>query len=434
MAGQEDPKPGPFQLIYHNNPIITFGDIGFMSFTAAARPCIDDATKELLVKTGPDAFRNEDATLPRTLSGTKAVARGMTKNWFHKSLPNGQQVPRTWLLYSPHKSAAYSFCCLLFPHSPSNMRSALESPDGFTIWKKSEKLKNHEECQSHRKSFLEWKEMERALRLKGGVDEILEKQVQDEKKRWREILKRIIDVIKLLASQNLALCGHVEQLDSDNPGNFLATLKFLSFYDTLLENHLKNVRENPHSVSYLSHDIQNEFLSLLAGAVRDKIIKEIKEAKYFGILYDSTLDVSHTEQLSQVIRYVQSDFETGNVRVKETFIKFVELDKKDAAGYEAIILKSLQDDGLNFLDCRAQMYDNAAVMSGSISGVQTRLRERNPKAVFINCDNHSLNLAGVHAASVDPTIITFFGTVQEVYSFFSGSTIHVGRKCQKCWI
>ena len=92
VAGQEDPKPGPSQLIYHNNPIITFGDIGFMSFTAAARPCIDDATKELLIKTGPDAFRNEDATLPRTLSGTKAVARGMTKNWFHKSLPNGQQV------------------------------------------------------------------------------------------------------------------------------------------------------------------------------------------------------------------------------------------------------------------------------------------------------------------------------------------------------
>ena len=162
----------------------------------------------------------------------------------------------------------------------------------------------------------------------------------------------------------------------------------------------------------------------MAGAVRDKIIKEIKEANYFGISYDSTPDVSHTEQLSQVIRYVQSDFETGNVRVKETFIKFVELDKKDAAGYEAIILKSLQDDGLNFLDCHAQMYDNAAVMSGSISGVQTRLRERNPKAVFINCDNHSLNLAGVHAASVDPTIITFFGTVQEVYSFFSGSTTH----------
>ena len=160
------------------------------------------------------------------------------------------------------------------------------------------------------------------------------------------------------------------------------------------------MRENPHSVSYLSHDIQNEFLSLLAGAVRDKIIKEIKEAKYIGILYDSTPDVSHTEQLSQVIRYVQSDFETGNVRVKETFIKFVELDKKDAAGYEAIILKSVQDDGLNFLDCHAQMYDNAAVTSGSISGVQTRLRERIPKAVFINCvkDSTLCNYSQLHPA------------------------------------
>ena len=113
MAGQEDPKPGPSQLTHQNSPIITFGDIGFMSFTAAARPCIDDATKELLVRTGPDAFRNEDATLPRTLSGTKAVARGMTKNWFHKFLPNGQQVPRTWLLYSSHKSAAYCFFFLI---------------------------------------------------------------------------------------------------------------------------------------------------------------------------------------------------------------------------------------------------------------------------------------------------------------------------------
>ena len=265
--------------------------------------------------------------------------------------------------------------------------------------------------------------MERALRLKGGVDEILEKQIQDEKKRWREILKRIIDVIKLLASQNLALRGHVEQLDSDNPGNFLATLKFLSFYDTLLENHLKNVRENPHSVSYLSHDIQNEFLSRDSCSVCDTSgVESYKIPKYFASLI-SLIILSRTAPANKVIHYVQSDFETGNVRVKETFIKFVELDKKDAAGYEAIILKSLQDDGLNFLDCRAQMYDNAAVMSGSISGVQTRLRERNPKAVFINCDNHSLNLAGVHAAStVDPTIITFFGTVQEVYSFFSGST------------
>jgi hypothetical protein len=129
----------------------------------------------------------------------------------------------------------------------------------------------------------------------------------------------------------------------------------------------------------------------MANTVRNKLLKEIKDAKYFGILFDSTPDVSHTEQLSEVIRYIRLDYETGDVAVKEAFIKFVELDKKGAAGYEEIILEELEKDGLNFLDCHAQMYDNAAVMSGRISGVQTRLRERNAKAVFINCDNYSLN-------------------------------------------
>ena len=44
------------------------------------------------------------------------------------------------------------------------------------------------------------------------------------------------------------------------------------------------------------------------------------------------------------------------------------------------------------------------LMSGHLTGVQARLRERNPKATFINCDNHSLNLVGVHAASTDSAL------------------------------
>ena len=47
---------------------------------------------------------------------------------------------------------------------------------------------------------------------------------------------------------------------------------------------------------------------------------------------------------------------------------------------------------------------------------------KNAKAIFINCDNHSLNLAGVHAAKVDHSIVAFFGTVEQIYVFFSSST------------
>lgn len=285
-----------------------------------------------------------------------------------------------------------------------------------------EKLDNHEENPYHRQAFVEWKEMERRMKMH-GIDHDLCCQIEAEKDRWREVLKRVLEVIKLLSAQNLALRGHDETLDVANPGNFLAVLKLLSKYDPVMANHFTYIRQNPRSVSYLSHDIQNEFITLLASAVRGKILGEIREAKYFGILFDSTPDISHIEQLSEVIRYVRLDYDTGQVEIREAFIDFLELDKKDAAGYEEVILKKLKDDDLKFSDCRAQMYDNATVMSGHISGVQARLSNQNSKAIFVNCDNHSLNLAGVHAASVDPTIITFFGTVEQVYVFFSASTI-----------
>ena len=43
--------------------------------------------------------------------------------------------------------------------------------------------------------------------------------------------------------------------------------------------------------------------------------------------------------------------------------------------------------------------------------------------MFVNCDNHSLNLAGAYAAKQDPLVVTFFGTINSMYKFFSVSTI-----------
>ena len=72
-------------------------------------------------------------------------------------------------------------------------------------------------------------------------------------------------------------------------------------------------------------------------------------------------------------------------------------------------------------DCRGQAYDNAAVMSGVRTGVQKRISEINPHAQFINCENHSLNLACVHAAEVHPAVVTFFGIMDQISVFFSSS-------------
>ena len=56
------------------------------------------------------------------------------------------------------------------------------------------------------------------------------------------------------------------------------------------------------------------------------------------------------------------------------------------------------------------------------TGVQQRIKETNLLAEFVPCNNHSLNLPGVHAASASVSMVTFFGTVQRCFYFFTAST------------
>ena len=210
-----------------------YKDVGYINFSATGQAFIGQLLKKAMVRQGYDCFQNADANFAKEEFGSKATVRGMTQNWFVKQLKNGVVVPRTWLMYSPRKEAAFCFCCLLFPSSPLNSRSSFELEAGFNRWKKIDKLKNHEENSYHRQSsFVEWKEMERRMKMHGmtGVDDLLSSQIEAEKDRCGEVLKRVLEVIKLLSTQNLAFRGHVETLDAANPGNFLAVLKLLSTY------------------------------------------------------------------------------------------------------------------------------------------------------------------------------------------------------------
>ena len=85
-------------------------------------------------------------------------------------------------------------------------------------------------------------------------------------------------------------------------------------------------------------------------------------------------------------------------------------------------LRKTGKDQLPLRDCCSQCYDNAAVMVGHVSGVQRRILDKNPTALFINCDNHGLSLACVHAASEETITISFFETIEAIYNFFSVST------------
>ena len=123
----------------------------------------------------------------------------MNSTWFKRQLANGDEVDRSWLLYSPVNKEAYCFCCLLFPTSQSSFESAGE----FTNWRHTERLKDHENSPCHSKSYPIWKEAERRIIYGKGIDLELEAQIESEKQHWRNILKRILSCIKVLAFQKV---------------------------------------------------------------------------------------------------------------------------------------------------------------------------------------------------------------------------------------
>ena len=263
------------------------------------------------------------------------------------------------------------------------------------------------------------------IRLTQGkaIDHVEQELIENEAKKWRQILYRLLDIIKFLAKQNLAFRGHRETLEESaeiNSGNFLELVKLLSKYDPVLREYVLRVMlGKPHSLSYLSPQIQNEFVNCLGDLLRTKIIEQVKNSKYYCIIFDSTPDISHKDQLSQVIRYVKMDY--NDVEVEESFLRFIEMKGKTAEQITEQILKQLEEDGLQIQDCGGQAFDNAAVMAGHRSGVQKRIVDTNPRAVFVPCTNHTLNLACVHAPTASVHSVTFFGTLERLFTFFSGS-------------
>ena len=139
-------------------------------------------------------------------------------------------------------------------------------------------------------------------------------------------------------------------------------------------------------------------------------------SKYYSVSGDSTPDLTHVDQLTTIIRYVVDG------KPVERFLTFHQMTSHKAEAIATTLLEYLERETINFQDCRGQSYDNASNMSGKYSGMQVRLKEVNPLALYIPCAGHSLNLVGTAAASCCVEVISLFGFIQKIYMFFSAST------------
>ena len=78
-----------------------------------------------------------------------------------------------------------------------------------------------------------------------------------------------------------------------------------------------------------------------------------------------------------------------------------------------------------------QCYDGANVMSGTISGVQKRIKAMNPEEVSTHCFAHRLNLALVNTMRGAGKVSEVLELLSVSYTFLSGSNVHIEFQCEQ---
>ena len=98
----------------------------------------------------------------------------------------------------------------------------------------------------------------------------------NERRFWRNVLERLIDIALFLSERNLAFRGSEEVLGSPHNGNFLGIFELLARRDPILkelQDRIKNKNTKDH---YLSPTIQNELIELLATEVEKENLQQLK--------------------------------------------------------------------------------------------------------------------------------------------------------------
>lgn len=147
----------------------------------------------------------------------------------------------------------------------------------------------------------------------------------------------------------------------------MKAIELLGQFDHDTQEHITRTVSNQHNQNYLRKSIQNELIEVYSNVIRRKIVKEMSAAIYYAIIVDCT-----PEQMSIVLRFVEM-IEPCNcpleVRIREHFVGFIQVDLTDAASLLTKMTQHLKDIDVSLDNLRGQGYDNGVNMSGRHSGI-----------------------------------------------------------------
>ncbi|VEN43467.1 unnamed protein product [Callosobruchus maculatus] len=92
-------------------------------------------------------------------------------------------------------------------------------------------------------------------------------------------------------------------------------------WPAIMREHIHRIQasklDSTRMTHYLGDQIQNEIIDLLGTTIKNYILNKVRESKYFSIILDCTPDVSHTEQITVILRILDQTLTSLKERFEE---------------------------------------------------------------------------------------------------------------------
>ena len=269
----------------------------------------------------------------------------------------------------------------------------------FSNWKKAvEKMKAHEKSVTHSQAKEMALIMAGTLR-EGSVVQQLQRVEKQERIKNRAAVKSLLRCTHFLVRNHIAHTTNFEKLVD----------LVVSCGGEALTHFMENTARN---AVYTSHVAVVEFVEALGTWVEESILKRLKKVSCYSIMADECTDVSCIEELSLYCRW-----EEGGVS-EEHFLDIIHLKKADAESIYSAMIQCLKQKTLQVSQIVGMGFDGASTFSGKKSGVQTRIRNLAPHALFVHCHCHLLQLACIQAANSTSGIKHVYTTLTALWKFF----------------
>ncbi|GBN25239.1 hypothetical protein AVEN_43454-1, partial [Araneus ventricosus] len=347
-------------------------------------------------------------------------------------------VQRKWLTYNKENKCLYCSYCLAFEFP--NTCNASPFVLGFSDYRRiSQSLTLHESTTTHIRNAQKYISV-----VKGGtLDDFLATSLnkkKEEVRKQRNIVMRIIDIIKMLSKQALPFREHRNEsaytLDNDtlNHGNFLATVQLMAKYDPIMAAHVSSVQYKSEQrikrlekqgkteskgrgglVTYLSKTTINTLIQIMKNMIQEIISYEVCNAKYYSIQVDSTQDNTSIDQFSIIIRYVFKGI------ICERLLSVVPSNDGTGQGFFNLLSQTLEHHKIDPRKCLSDSTDGAASYHGQYKGLQSKLADVAGHHVHIWCYAHVLNLVLTDTTKCCVAAVSFFSLLQNLATFLRTS-------------